>query len=215
MKSFRLEPFLWIHLAGIALAPLALIVVWLALAVGTPLTPYFLELGLLAITGIGPILWMQWRRPFEIFSILLVALRPENLTEDQRRILSLFLRPRQRGFALLTALLLLLKLGGIYFYAPLAAMVVVDLPQIRVLALLVAAGAFLGANLFIQVPVSVLSVLLTSETNFRATPPLNAAEIREKFTIPGWQVKNLSLALDTDPVPAVTMKSTPADPDSL
>ena len=37
MRSFRSEPFLWIHLAGIAVAPLGLLVVWLALAIGDPL----------------------------------------------------------------------------------------------------------------------------------------------------------------------------------
>ena len=39
MRSFRSEPFLWIHLAGIAVAPLGLLVVCLALAIGDPLNP--------------------------------------------------------------------------------------------------------------------------------------------------------------------------------
>ena len=191
MSSFRTEPFLWIHLAGIAVAPLALLVMGVALGVATPLTPYPLELLLLVGMGLVPVLWMQWQRPFEIFSLLLIALRPDQLSEERRRILALFLRPRQRWLTLLGTLLLLLKLGFIYYYAPLAAMATLEFPQIRILALLVAALAFLIANLFLQVPLSVLGVLLTSQATYEATQPLESTQVQTQFTIPGLRVRAL------------------------
>jgi hypothetical protein len=90
MRSFWTEPFLWIHLAGIAALPLALELVWLGLAVGDPILPVWLELLLVAAVGIVPVLWMQLTRPFDIFSILVLAMKPEQLTQEQRRLLSLF-----------------------------------------------------------------------------------------------------------------------------
>ena len=130
MSSFRNEPFLWIHLSGIAVAPIALLIVWLSLAIATPITPYWLELVILGMIGIIPILLMQWQKPFEIFSLLVVSLRPEVLTLEQRKILSLFKRPKQQFLALLTALLMAGKLYGIYYFAPLAALPVVNFPQV-------------------------------------------------------------------------------------
>jgi hypothetical protein len=191
MTSFRSEPFLWIHLAGIAVAPFALWVVWLALAIAVPLTPYWLELLFLVGIGVVPILWMQWHKPFEIFSLLVVALRPEVLTLEQRKILSLFKQPRQRVLTILTALLMTGKLFGIYYFAPLASLPVLDLPQIRIAALGVAAIAFFVANLFVQVPVSVLGILLTSNSTYDQTHPIELSDIPQKLTLFGFRVKKI------------------------
>ena len=193
MASFRSEPFLWIHLAGIAVAPFALLVVWLALAIAVPLTPYWLELGFLVGIGVLPILWMQWHKPFEIFSLLVVALRPEMLTLEQRKILSLFKQPHQRVLTVLTALLMTGKLFALYYFAPLASLPVLDLPQIRIAALGVAAIAFLIANLFVQVPVSVLGILLTSNATYEQISPIELSEIPQKLTLFGFRVKKIPL----------------------
>lgn len=184
---------MWIHLAGIAVAPFALLVSWLALAIAVPLTPYWLELVLLVGIGVVPILWMQWHKPFEIFSLLVVALRPEVLTLEQRKILSLFKQPRQRVLTILTALLMTGKLFGIYYFAPLASLPVLDLPQIRIAALGVAAIAFLVANLFVQVPVSVLGILLTSNSTYDQTNPIELSDIPQKLTLFGFRVKKIPL----------------------
>jgi hypothetical protein len=191
MSSFRNEPFLWIHLSGIAVAPIALLIVWLSLAIATPITPYWLELIILGIIGIIPILLMQWQKPFEIFSLLVVSLRPEVLTLEQRKILSLFKRPKQQFLALLTALLMAGKLYGIYYFAPLAALPVVNFPQVRLLALLVAAIAFLVANLFVQVPVSVLGILFTQNKIYEETTPINIEDIPKNLTVPGLRVRKI------------------------
>ena len=193
MASFRSEPFLWVHLAGIAVAPFALLVVWLALAIAVPLTPYWLELGFLVGMGVLPILWMQWHKPFEIFSLLVVALRPEVLTLEQRKILSLFKQPRQRVLTVLTALLMTAKLLALYYFAPLASLPVLDLPQIRIAALGVAAIAFLIANLFVQVPVSMLGILLTSNATYEQISPIELSEIPQKLTLFGFRVKKIPL----------------------
>ncbi|MEB3189135.1 MAG: low-complexity tail membrane protein [Snowella sp.] len=191
MSSFRNEPFLWIHLSGIAVAPIALLIVWLSLAIATPITPYWLELVILGMIGIIPILLMQWQKPFEIFSLLVVSLRPEVLTLEQRKILSLFKRPKQQFLALLTALLMAGKLYGIYYFAPLAALPVVNFPQVRLLALFVAAIAFLVANLFVQVPVSVLGILFTQNKIYEETTPINIEDIPKTLTVPGLRVRKI------------------------
>jgi hypothetical protein len=182
---------LWIHLSGIAVAPIALLIVWLSLAIATPITPYWLELIILGIIGIIPILLMQWQKPFEIFSLLVVSLRPEVLTLEQRKILSLFKRPKQQFLALLTALLMAGKLYGIYYFAPLAALPVVNFPQVRLLALFVAAIAFLVANLFVQVPVSVLGILFTQNKIYEETTPINIEDIPKNLTVPGLRVRKI------------------------
>jgi hypothetical protein len=189
--NFRLEPFLWIHLAGIAIAPLLLQVVWLGLAVGDPLPYVWLELLLLIAIGIVPILWMQWQRPFEIFSLLLLAVKPKNLTPQQLQILSLFKTGKQRLLSLIVALGMVLVLLQLYRLAPLAAIAASFLPQWRILGLLIAALGFAASNLFVQVPVSVLGVLLTSDKKFDATTPYPSEKLSQEFTIPGFRVEKI------------------------
>ncbi|MDJ0546138.1 MAG: low-complexity tail membrane protein, partial [Microcystis sp. M53601_WE4] len=85
MKS---EPFLWIHLAGLAALPIFLQIAWIGLAVGDPLPFLWLEWLFLGAIAIIPVFWMQWTKPFDIFSLLLVALKPSQLTPEQLKILS-------------------------------------------------------------------------------------------------------------------------------
>ncbi|XTZ13067.1 MAG: low-complexity tail membrane protein, partial [cyanobacterium endosymbiont of Rhopalodia inflata] len=49
MNNFRSEPFLWIHLAGIAVVPLSLQLVLLGLAVGDPFPLFWLELFIVGV----------------------------------------------------------------------------------------------------------------------------------------------------------------------
>ncbi|MEQ8961008.1 MAG: low-complexity tail membrane protein, partial [Coleofasciculus sp. C2-GNP5-27] len=124
MRSFWSEPFLWIHLAGLAALPLTLEVVALGLATGEPLLPVWLELLIVAVIGIAPVLWMQLTRPFDIFSLLIVALKPDCLTESQRRLLSLFDRKTNPLLTIGAAGFMVWVLWQIYSIAPLAAGVV-------------------------------------------------------------------------------------------
>lgn len=199
MRSFWTEPYLWIHLAGIAALPLLLELCLLGLAVGDPLLPVWLELALIGVVGIAPVLWMQWSRPFYIFSIVVLSLNPEQLTEKQRRILRLFKASENQVVAVLTPIFLLGVLWQLYQIAPVAASVAPFPPQWRLLGLLVAAIAFLGCNLFLQVPVSVVRVLLTHDTELARLEPYPLESIRRSFTIPGVKVNQILPPLEETP----------------
>ena len=191
MRAFWSDPYLWIHLAGLAAFPLFLEVCLIGFALGDPFLPVWLELLLVAVVGIAPILWMQWQCPFYIFSIMAVSVKPEALTDNQRRLLTLFKLPRNRALAVLVPIVLLLALQKIYAIAPIAATAVSFLPASHGLGLLLAAVAFFACNLFVQVPVSVASVMLSREATFTATRPYPLEQVRQSFTIVGLQFQKI------------------------
>jgi hypothetical protein len=163
---------------------------------------------LVAVAGIVPVLWMQWFRPFYIFSILVVAVKPQNLTSLQQRILTRFKTKLNQGIALFVAVLLAVILWQLYRFAPLAASVAPFPPSWRWAGLLLAASAFLASNLFLQVSASVMGVLLTPESEFAATKPHVLEKIPQDFTIAPWQVDRLLPALVAETTAAV---ATPAE----
>jgi hypothetical protein len=194
MPSFRLDPYLWLHLSGLAAVPLFLGVCLLGLAISDPVLPVVLEFALVALPGLLLVLWMQFSRPFYIYSLLAVATHPQQLSPQKRQILNRFLARKRRGFVgflppLLVALLSCWILWQIYLWGPIASSAVDWMPQWRALGLLVAAIAFFLANLFTQVPLSVLEVLLTPANQFTTTSALSVEEIPTKFTIIGWQLQ--------------------------
>ncbi len=171
--------------------PLLLQLVWLGLATGQPFLPAWLELAALAGIGVGPILWMQWTKPFDIFSLPLVALRPQALSEEQCRLLRGFKAPRQRLIALITAGLALWLLLQLYRWAPLLAGVTPLTAQSRGLGLAIAALAFLASHLFLQVPASVGGVLLRRSSSLAALEPYDRDRIAQDFTVLGWPVARI------------------------
>lgn len=191
MRAFWSDPYLWIHLSGAAAVPLVLLLCLFGFAVGDPIFPAWLELGLVAIAGIAPIAWMQSQKVFYIFSLLAVALNPEKLTEDQRRILTLFRSRRNPIVIGAGALLLFLLLQKIYTIAPIAADLTPIPPSLRVLGLLVAAIGFLLANLFLQVPLSVAQVMLTQDATFATTEAIALDQIPSTFSILGLRVNQI------------------------
>lgn len=188
--NIRSEPFLWIHLVGIALFPAMIEIALLGLTIGDSYS-YFIELPLIATLAILPILWMQLSRPFDIFSVLLFSLKPECLTAEQRKILSLFKTAKQKIWSLIAAGVMLLLLWLIYRLSPLAIGIGAFLPQWRILGLAIAGIAFLGSNLFLQIPLSVLQVLLTEDSKFIQTEPYPLQAIAENFTVPGIKVSQI------------------------
>ncbi|MDV2991850.1 MAG: hypothetical protein N4J56_001504 [Chroococcidiopsis sp. SAG 2025] len=191
MQSFRSEPFLWIHLAGLATLPILLQLCWLGLAVGDPILPVWLEFSIVAAIGVLPVLWMQLSRPFLIFAVLGVAQKPTQLDEQQRKVLRLIRTTSNRLLAMIVAVLLVGLLWLLYRTAPIAANVIPLPPQWRGLGLLVASIAFLASNLFLQIPVSVARVFVTSETEFSKAKPYPVERIARDFTIVGWQVNRI------------------------
>ena len=195
MSSLRSEPFLWIHLTGIALFPICLEVVWLGLAIGDP-TPFpALELLLVGMVGIVPVLWMQLVRPFDIFSILIFSLKPEKLTTEQRQILTLFKTKKQKWFSVFSAVLMIVMLWLLARLAPLGIDIVSFFPQWRILGLMSATLAFLGSNLFLQVPISVLGVLLSRQSQLTNLEPYQVEKISQNFTVPGFKVNKILVFL--------------------
>ncbi|MGV0027156.1 low-complexity tail membrane protein [Phormidesmis priestleyi] len=197
MRAFWSDPYLWIHASGLAVVPICLILCLLGLAIGDPTLPVGLELGLVAFVGIVPIAWMQWKKPFYIFSLVAVAIKPEKLTEDQRRLLTLFKTRANPVWIGLGSVLLILLLRQIYFVAPIAANLL-PFPEWRGLGLLVAAIGFLASNLFLQVPLSVAQVLLTSDAQFGATEPYGLTQIPQNFSVFGLRVNQIVPALVAD-----------------
>ena len=61
----------------------------------------------------------------------------------------------------------------------------------HLLGLFLSAGAFLASNLFVQVPMSVLQVLLTSEAKFSQAEPYPLEKIQQDFTLLGFQVRKV------------------------
>jgi len=190
------ERFLWIHVAGLAVLPIMLGLCLLGLAVGEPTLPVWVELLLVGSTSIAPVLWMQWQRPFYIFSILAVALKPEKLTSDQQRLLRLFKARSARLWAVIAAAVSAIALWQLYQIAPIATGVVPL--QSHLLGLLLASIALLASNLFFQVPLSALRILVTSNAKVEATEPYPAAEIRQNFTVLGLQVQQILPPLETE-----------------
>ena len=191
MRSFWTEPFLWIHLTGLAAVPLTLELVWLGLAVGDPLLPVWLELLLVGAIGIGPVLWMQLTRPLDIFSLLILAIKPDRLTDEQRRLLTLFKTKTNKFLTIVATLPLLWLLWQIYQLAPIAAGIVPLGLGWRIGGLVGAGLAFLASNLFLQVPLSVIQVLLTREEQWAVTVPYPVEKTIEDFTIPGLRVNQI------------------------
>lgn len=188
--NIRSEPFLWIHLAGIALFPGLIGITWIALSIGNS-SGYILELILLGAIAIVPILLMQLFRPFDIFSVLIFSLQPKALSDRQRKILSLFRTFKQKVLSVSTAIIMVLVLWLLYGLSPLAIGTVDFLPQWRILGLATASLAFLGSNLLVQVPLSALQVLLTKEEDLVRVEPYPLEQIQSSFTIPGIKIGNL------------------------
>lgn len=205
MRSFRFDPYLWVHLAGVAAVPIFLELCLLGLGMGRSLMPIWFELLFVGGLGIAPILWMQWQKPFCIFSLLLLALRPDQLSEEQRKLLGLFKSPVNQFLSVGVAVLMAGVLWRFYEAAPIANGLIFP-SATRGTGLLVAAIAFFFANLFLQVPASVLRVLLVGESVFATTEPYPVEQIPTAFTLVGLRVKKILPPLIPKPSKPVVIR---------
>jgi hypothetical protein len=185
----RSEPFLWIHFGGIIIFPLMLGIASIGLAVGDRYS-YLIELPLLIAIAILPVLLMQLYRPFNIFSVLFFALQPKSLTEKQRKILALFQRKQQKVVNAIATGLMLFSLWLLYDFAPGTGLANL-LPQQRILGLAIASIAFWGSNLFLQIPLNALQVLLTNKLELAQIQQCSLKEIATDFTTPGIKVNRI------------------------
>jgi len=196
VKSLRSEPFLWIHLSGIVMFPVCLGIMWIALGLGNTFNP-FVELSILALIGILSILLMQLTRPFNIFSILLVSLRAESLNDQQKKILVLFKTFKNSLVSLLASSVMVVTLWLIYCLSPLSVGAINFVPQWRILSIAIACVAFWASNLFLQVPLSVLLVLLTKQAKLAKIKPYAVDKIEQDFTTPGIKVSKILWFLES------------------
>jgi len=184
MRSHWQEPFLWIHAAGILAFPLWVGLTLIGLATGDPLLPVGVEQAWVAVVGIAPVFAMQWRKPFDIFSLWVASVPPEELTPDQRRILAAFLSPEHKILTLLAAILMLEIGERLYDFAPLFAPLTPG-NGTRLAGLAIAAFGFWGANLSLQIPLAAIRVLLLSEPELAQLDPIPAEEIESRFSVVG------------------------------
>lgn len=223
----RRDPYLWIHLAGLATVPLWLDLCLSGLAVGDPVVPPWLELTTLGWVGTVPVLWMQLQRPFYIFSIPGLAVRPDKLGEDRRRLLTLQRSWSSRGLVVGSAIALFFILYWLYQLAPIAADTTPFATKSRAVGWLICAIAFLFANLFTQVPATVIPLLLASPQRRDKARPYDPAAILKHFMVIGIRVPAIlpdlehspdaamisvapSSANSSSPVSSTTAESTPA-----
>jgi hypothetical protein len=187
----RRDPYLWLHLAGLATVPLWLDICLAGLEVGEAVLTRWLELITLGGVGTVPILWMQWQRPFYIFSLLVLALRPDTLSEDRQRLLSQQRTWLSRGLVTVSAIALLCILFWLYQLAPLAANMTPFVGQPRAIGWLICAIAFLLANLFVQVPAMVVALLLVPPDHLSQLSAYNPERILQDFTVLGLRVRQI------------------------
>jgi len=218
MTSPRHDPYVWIHLAGLATVPLWLDLCLSGLAVGDPVVPPWLELTTLGWVGTVPILWMQLQRPFYIFSIPGLAIRPDKLGEDRRRLLTLQRNWGTRILVCLSAIALFLVLYWLYQLAPIAADMTPFAAKSRTAGWLICAVSFLFANLFVQVPATVIPLLLASPSTLENSQPYEPTAILKRFMVLGLRVPAILPDLDqssTTSPPSVAALSTPSPSPSV
>jgi hypothetical protein len=189
MNQLWYEPFLWIHAAGIAVVPLWLGLLFIGFTTGESLFFPWLEWVLISLLGTVPVVWMQWQHPFYIFSLLAVAVPPDQIGANQQRLLRGFQDQGHRLLVVLpTTLIILLISYWCYQIAPLFTSLNPLPPalQFRFIGVLIAVLAFLGAHLFLQVPAAVFRLLvLVKDQQIETWQPLEPAEIHSQFTVVG------------------------------
>jgi hypothetical protein len=197
MKKSWSDPYLWVHVAGAATLPFWLLVCLLGLAAGDPILPMGVELLLVATLGIAPVAWMQITRPYSLYSLLAVTLKPEHLSEDQRRVLTWL----KAGNPLVLAGAAVALCFGLKLISDGTVIAAASTPiPNHFLGLILAIVGFLGANLFLQVPLSALQVLLKSDAVFSAIAPYANGRILNDFTVLGIKIDKILPELEGDPV---------------
>lgn len=210
MRSSWSEPYLWVHLAGVAAVPICLELCVIGLAASETKLPAALVWPIVALIGLTPIAWMQWQRPFCIFSLTPFVLQPNQLSEPQRRLLRRFKAPIGRGITIAMGLMAFGLLVWLQQWVPFAAKLASLVPAGAVGGLGLAAIGFLLSHLFLQVPASVLAVLLTPEAQIQTAEPYPVNAIRREFSLIGIPIKQILPPVTPTIAPAPTVKQPPS-----
>ncbi|MGC1308452.1 MAG: low-complexity tail membrane protein [Phormidesmis sp.] len=178
--------YLWVHLVGLAAVPLLLDICLAGLASAGPALPYRTQFWAIALLGIAPSLYMQLARPFYLFSLPPLALKPAVLSEDQRRCLTVLKSWQLKALAGMTAICLLWILVQLYERSPQVT------PVMRPAAgLISAAVTFFLACTFLQIAVSAIRVILVGPDTLKRVAIFEEGAIASTFLIIGLRVNQI------------------------
>ena len=205
MIKLQQNRYLWVHFAGLAFVPLLLDICLSGLASAGPALPFQGQFWVIALLTIPPALTMQWRKPFYVFSLPPVALKPAVLSNDQRRCLQIFKSWQIKALAISIALFSIWVLAQLYAMTPLIS------PLLQPKAGLVCATiTFFLATTFMQIAVSAARALLISPEALQRVAAVEEGAIASDFLILGIRVNKLFLDTPTQ----VDPESNQSIPDS-
>lgn len=203
--------YLWVQFVGLAAVPLLLDVCLAGLAssrtaFGFP-TAFGLQFWLIAAMSILPPLVMQCLRPFYIFSLPPLALKPSVLSMNQRRCLRLLESWQIKALAVVSAGGSLWLLSQLYARSPRITPIMT--PNTGIIATVV---AFFWVCTFLQISISSARLLLVGPEAMKRVKPYEPPAIAANFCILGLRVgKILPMPSDkviTEPVKDRITKST-------
>lgn len=206
MIEVQRNRYLWIHAAGLAAVPLLLDICLAGLASTGSAFDYPVAFGVqfwaIALIAITPPLGMQLAKPFYSFSLPPLALRPTELSDDQRRYLQVLKTLQVKILAGLTAGFSLWILKMLY----------AELPRIKPLmmtpsaGLITAAASFLLACALLQISMSAGRSLLIGPSTLKRVTPYETEAIARDFLILGLPVAKLlptnEMPLESDVSPS-------------
>lgn len=174
------EPLLWLQLLGLSLLPLEALLILLLLAGSDPgRLPALERLLCWALGGLAPAL-LLWRRPADVWSLLLVQTPARGRRDLQRRLSALQDTVGLRLALALGAALLLVVLWRLDGAAALAT-ALAPLPEAPRLVDLLLTAPVLALMLWQwQQAIQSVWLLSRSQTVLEATPPLSPAELPQR-----------------------------------
>jgi hypothetical protein len=194
MLELQQNRYLWVHLVALAAVPLLLDICWIGLASAGPILPGSLAFWAIALLGIGPSLWMQLAKPFYVFSLPPLALRPSALSDDQRRCLRLL---KSWQIKMLAALAALLALWTLWQLAARSPQITPMLPA--QVGLISAAVSFFWACVFLQVSISAGRSLLVGPATLKRVAPYEVSAIATDFLMVGVRVEKIGSLAESAP----------------
>lgn len=187
MIELQQNRYLWVHLVGLAAVPLLLDICWVGLASAGPILPGSIAFWAIATLSIAPSLWMQLARPFYIFSLPPLALKPSALSEDQRRCLRVL---KSWQIKTLTGLAASFALWVLWQLAERSTQITpVMSPRAGSVS---AAVSFFLACTFLQISISAGRSLLVGPETLKRVAPYDESAIASDFLILGLRVEKIS-----------------------
>lgn len=206
MTKLQQNRYLWVHFASLAFVPLLLDICLAGLASAGPALPYGGQYWVIALIAVAPGLAMQWFKPFYIFGLPPIVLKPTRLSESQRRCLQIFKSWQIKALSVVVALFCLWMLVQLYALSPEIS------PMLAPTAGLVSAAiAFFFACSFLQISVSSMRALLVGPDALPRVPAYVASDIAADFLLLGLRVNAvLPDAAFTEPEPPISNSEEPS-----